>query len=364
MKINNVECRILSVPLRRDMNCARNAFKLIDWVVLKVQTDECVEGLGYALCFGRETGMGSRAIKSVLETEFANLIIGEDPFMSQKIKKKLLDRSYYFGHVGLTRWAMALIDMALWDIIAKCCNKPLYKLLGGFRQEVPAYASGIDLSWDLPELLKEVEEFVTNGFQAVKIKVGRSDWREDINRVKNVRKVVGDNIKVMVDANQQWRPHEAIRIGKALEQFNVYWLEDPVTRYDLQGIRNVTNTLKIPIAAGEQEFMQSDFRNLIVEGGVQIIQPDIMRCGGVSEAIKIASLADTWNLFVAPHLYPEVMCHIIAAIPNGLMVEHVPIVVDNFNKIFNNPHTIKNGKYMLSDKPGHGIEIKEEAIKN
>ncbi len=362
MKITNVECSILSVPLKRTLGNSRTAYNVVDWVVVQIHTDEGISGTGHMGSMGYQKGRGSRAMKSVVDTELKEVVVGKDPFYIEKIRKDLWAKSYYYGQKGLAYWGISAIDTALWDIVGKATGKPLYKLLGGCQDELPVYGSGIDLSWSLEELIQEVTDFVEQGFKAVKIKVGKPDYREDLQRVKAVREAIGDDIHLMVDANQAWRPAEAIQIGKRLEEYNIYFLEEPVSNNDIPGMAKVAAALDVPIAAGEMEFTRYAFRELLTAGAIDIVQPDPMRNGGITECMKICTLADTWNLPVTSHFYIELMVHVLAAIPNALYLEYIQVFVESLNEVIVHPVEVKNGMMQVPQRPGHGVEFSKEGF--
>jgi len=363
MKIIEVESFILSVPLKRTLGNSRTAYNVVDWVVVRVHTDEGISGTGHMGSMGYQKGRGSRAMKSVVDTELKEVIVGKDPFYIEKIRREMSAKSYYYGQKGLAAWGISAIDTALWDIVGKATGKPLYQLLGAYQDELPVYGSGIDLSWSLEELIAEVTDFVKQGFKAVKIKVGKPDPREDIKRVKAVREAIGEDIHLMVDANQAWRPAEAIQIGKRLEEYNIYFLEEPVSNNDIPGMAKVAAALDVPVAAGEMEFTKYAFRDLLTAEAVDIIQPDPMRNGGITECMKICTLADTWNLPVTSHFYIELMVHVLAAVPNALYLEYIQVFVESLNEVVIHPVEIKNGMMRVPQRPGHGVEFSEEAIK-
>jgi L-alanine-DL-glutamate epimerase-like enolase superfamily enzyme len=302
-------------------------------------------------------------------------VVGEDPMNVERIWDKLYWNTFDYGRRGAMMLVQSAIDIGLWDIIGKKLGQPVYKLLGGFRDEVPAYATSIDLGWTLEEVVEEKVEQVELGFNAVKMKVGRRDWREDIQRVKAVRDAIGGDIDLMVDANNGWSVSNAIRMAHRLERFEVDWLEEPVIAEDYEGYAQVRAATEIPIAGGESVHTKWDFRELITRGCIDIVQADVYRCGGITEWVKIATLAETYNLSMAPHAGGRVSATIVAAVPNGLIVESFersqykkPVTTMlkfqqdtglNFYKIDLMP---RKGWIKLPQEPGLGLDPNLDAI--
>jgi D-arabinonate dehydratase len=230
-------------------------------------------------------------------------------------------RSFNEGRKGAAIIAMSQIDIGLWDIIGKKLNTPVYKLLGGYRDKVPGYGSGGVLSLSKDQLVKEQMSWVEAGFKAVKMKVGRPDPREDIERVKAVRQAIGNDIDLMVDANNGWSTSTAIQMAKRLERFDVRWLEEPVIAEDYDGYARVATSTEIPIAGGESEYTKFGFKELFVRKCIDICQADVGKVGGISEYMKIASMAEAFNIAMCPHGLGLVSAHCVAATPNGMIVE-------------------------------------------
>jgi L-alanine-DL-glutamate epimerase-like enolase superfamily enzyme len=264
----------------------------------------------------------------------------------------------YTGQTGIGAWGMAAIDIALWDILGKHANCPVYKLLGACRNQVSIYGSGGWLSYSTDQLLEEVTSYVQRGFKAVKIKVGSQDSRRDVERVKMVRQAIGDDILLMIDANQGWSPPQAIAVSKQLQDFNIFWLEEPVAKDDLDGYARVAAKSDIPIATGEREFSIPMLRELMERKAVAIVQPDVLRIGGITQAVKVAHLAEAFNLQVATHFYKEIDIHLLASLRNGLFLEYFPWIDD----LLVSPLEIAGGMARVPEGPGLSLELKPEAI--
>jgi D-arabinonate dehydratase len=358
LKITDVEMsKPISVPLRltagdainRDMNVRSSA-------TVKVSTDEGVSGI--CRCSGSEWS------RTLIDTVLKSVVVGEDPLNFQRIWDNMYWATFNFGLKGATICAISVVDIAIWDIIGKVTKQPLYKLLGGYQDKVPVYGSSIDLSYKLDDLVKVHQTFIEEGYKAVKMKIGKRDHSEDLKRVKAVRDVIGDDVDLMVDANNGWGVQTAIKMGKRLERYDLYWLEEPVRADDIDGLAKVAASIEIPLATGESEYTKHGFRELIERKAVDIVQADDSKVGGITEWIKVATYAEAWNLPMAPHARPDIHAHLTAAVPNGLIVEVFTTEFDplQFDYWVNPWHKPKNGYIELPETAGIGLEINEETV--
>ena len=355
MKIDDVRVTKLVMPLKRPIADSTHVLKKIEWILAEILTDEGITGNSYMLTFD----YGAELLMGIVEAELKKEIIGQDPNYIGKIWNRVWNRAEYIGQTGVAAWGIAAIDIALWDLMGKSLNSPVYKLLGACRDEVPIYGSGGWLSYSTDELLEEAAGYVKRGFKAVKMKVGSADPQRDVARVQEVRKCVGDNILLMVDANQAWTPDEAIRFGKRVQDQNIFWFEEPTLKDDIPGYARIAASLEIPLATGEREYTLGAFRQLMEQQGATIIQPDALRIGGITQWVKLAHLAETFHLQVASHFYKEIDIHVLAAVRNGLFLEFFPWLDD----LLINPLEIVNGNAKVPERPGLGLEFKPEAIR-
>ncbi len=270
------------------------------------------------------------------------------------------------GRRGLTTRAISAIDIGLWDIRAKGANLPLYQLLGGFRDRVPTYIAGgyYEEGKGLKELAREMEENVEMGAKAIKMKVGAVSIAEDVERVKTVRQAVGPNVKVMVDANCAYRYYQAIQLAKRIEEYDVFWFEEPVGADDYEGCRKLAEATSIPIATGENEYTRYGFRDLIEHNSAAILNADAKILGGVTEFMKVAALAQAHDLDIAPHGSQDIHVHLVAAIANGLILEFYRDSVDPmWGKIYH--HTLRlndDGTVSPPNVPGLGADPNYENL--
>lgn len=291
--------------------------------------------------------------------EIAPSLIGEDPNDIGRLWDKLVWAGASVGRSGLATQAIAAFDVALWDMKAKRADLPLAKLLGARRDSVRCYnTSGGFLSTPVEQLVENCEASIAAGIGGLKIKVGQPDPMADLRRLDAVRKVVGDRVPLMVDANQQWDRPTAERVGRALEEFNLVWIEEPLDAYDVEGHARLAAQLVTPIASGEMLTSVAEHLALIQHDAVDFIQPDAPRVGGITQFLKIATIAEQKYLKMAPHFAMEIHLHLAAAYAHDTWVEHF----DWLDPLFNEHLEIKDGRMQVSDRPGLGFTLSEQAV--
>ena len=356
MKITGFSTRVISVPRPIGPLAEGPGATTASFVVLKINTDDGIEGIGYA---GFTSGLMLKAMKAALDS-LAEQTIGDDPMMVEAIASKLFALGGGGAPAGLVTRSVAAIDVALWDIKGKALNQPVYKLLGGFRHTVPTYASGhLWRTFDLNELAETAPKLVEQGFRAMKFRIGAEDSAsKEIARIRVMREAVGDEIDLMVDINQGWDVNRAIAIGRSMVDYNLFWLEDPINHQDYDGMAQIADALDTPIATGEYHYGIAPFRHMLERRSLDIVMIDLMRAGGITQWMKIAHMAQAFNLPVVSHLAPEILAHAVAAIPNGLTVEHMPWAFP----LFKQPPTVENGELILSQNPGFGLEFDDSAL--
>jgi L-alanine-DL-glutamate epimerase-like enolase superfamily enzyme len=327
-------------------------------VLLEMATDDGVDGLGVTYFGGAMTG----ALRAAVD-EIGALMIGEDPSRPERVALKLREALGTSVMGGLTTLALSAVDMALWDIRAKALDLPLWRLLGGARERIPTYASGALMrSLTDDQVAKAGRTLVERGFRQMKTQMalpGDTSPAREVARARLVREAVGPDITLMCDINQRWRPEQAIDIGRRVEDVNFFWLEDVATADDFSGLARVTAALKTPIAGGEYVYGIVPFRHMMEAHAVDIPMIDLVRVGGITQWLKVAGMAEAFNLPVVSHLIPEVHVHLVAAVPNGLTVEYMPWLGRLFQEV---PKPV-NGELAMPTKPGLGLAFDRDAIK-
>jgi L-alanine-DL-glutamate epimerase-like enolase superfamily enzyme len=290
--------------------------------------------------------------------EIAGNLIGEDPSDIARLWDKLCWAGASVGRSGLAVQAIAAFDVALWDMKAKRAGLPLAKLLGARRDSVRCYnTSGGFLSTPTGQLIDNCEASIEAGIGGLKIKVGQPDPMADLDRLEAVRKAVDGRVSLMVDANQQWDRPAAERIGRALEQFNLVWIEEPLDAYDVEGHARLARDLVTPIASGEMLTSLAEHLALIDNDAVDFIQPDAPRVGGITQFLKIATFAEQKHLNLAPHFAMEIHVHLAAAYAHETWVEHF----DWLDPLFNEHLEIRDGRMIVSARPGLGVTLSDRA---
>ena len=359
MKITSYQATTLAIPEDDPLaNMPEEEGRKRPVVVLRLRTDNGIEGIGITFYGGKMTGSLRVAVE-----ELAALTIGMDPLRTEQIVAKLrAGTGDACGPGGIFTMAMSAIDVALWDIRGKYLNQPLWRLLGGHRDRVPTYASGsLRRGLTDDQAQKAADILVRKGFREMKTQMalpGNPTPAEECRRVRVVREAIGPDIKLMCDINQRWRPEQAIDIGSRIEDVGLFWLEDVTTADDYQGLARVTAALKTPIAGGEYLYGIAPFAQMIRHHSVDIVMVDIVRAGGVTQWMKIAGMAEAYNLPIVSHVMPEILCHLIAACPNGLTVEYMPWML----ALYEETPAIEDGMLVLPEKPGLGLKFDEKAI--
>ena len=350
-KIEAIETGYYHVPLQRELtDSTHGIMRNFELITVRIRDTDSAEGMGYTFTVGRNGG----AIANIIEREMATAVQGKDADAIEALWKLLWWEMHYGGRGGPTILAQSAIDIALWDLKAKRLGQPLWKLLGGFTDRIPCYAGGIDLELPLAQLLKQTDQNLARGFRAIKMKVGRKRLSEDVERVSAMRSHLGRDFPLMVDANMKWSADEAIRAGRAFSAYDLTWLEEPISPDDVTGHARVVREAGLPIAAGENLRTRWDFRHLIVCGGVTFPEPDVTNCGGITNFIKIAHLAEAFNLPVTSHGAHDVTVHLLAAVPNHSYLEAHGFGLDDY---IAEPLRIEDGMAVAPSKPGHGIQF-------
>ncbi len=360
MKIKDVRMEVYEWPLKTPIRNGLYTYTHSQLNLVLVDTDDGVQGVGLAGGI-----LGTPEVGPAILAHFRKGLIGQDPLDHERLWHEMW-RPKLVGRRGITTRIIAGVDIALWDIKGKVARMPVYKLLGGYSNRVDTYIAGgyYEEGKGLKELAAEMARNMELGARAVKMKVGGASINEDVERVRVVRETVGPNIKVMVDANNAYRHYEAIEFARKVEKYDLFWFEEPVEPDDYEGQAAITHATSVPVAAGENEYTRYGFKELINKRCVDILQPDALITGGVTEFMKIAALAQASDFDIAPHGSQEVHIHLVAAIPNGLILEYYRESTNPMHgKVWKNTLQIKDGQVYAPDRHGMGLEPNFEALK-
>jgi len=355
MKIRALETIRVALPLARPIRTAIHELKTLGCVLVRVLGDDRLAGEGIAFVMGTErVGVLDEMIRSM-----APRVVGADPDRVIAIWSGLWRDINFLGHKGVTICALSAIDTAIGDLRAKAIGQPMHRLLGSARSEVPVYASGglwLDTATD--RLGAEAREWLERGFRAMKLRIGSPSIAADLARVAAVREAIGREVPLMVDANQGFTVYHAIRLGRRLEAFDLTWFEEPVAHYDYRGSAEVAAALDTPIASGETDYTRYGFRAMIEARAADVLMPDLMRVGGVTEFLRVAHLAAAYELPVSSHLFSEQSVSILASLANATWLEHMPW----FERLYSEKLEIRDGKAVVPERPGFGFSFDLDAI--
>ena len=308
-------------------------------------------GLGYTYT---PNAIGASAVWKIIESDLAPLLQHVDPDAIDAIWQKMWWHLHFVGRGGMASFAMAAVDIALWDLRGHRESLALWRLLGGRDPEVPAYAGGIDLYLPTESLLSQAKDFLGQGFRAIKMKVGRQQILEDVKRVQAMRNLLGPNFPLMADANMGWSIDQAIKAVDALSQFDLYWLEEPLIPEDLEGHERLGRESSIPIATGENLHSVHEFEHLINYGHVDFPEPDAATLGGITPWMRVAEFAQSKGLPVTSHGIHDVHVHLLAGISNASYLEVHGFGLERF---IERRIELKDGKAIAPDTPGHGVKL-------
>ena len=382
MKITSISARWVRVPIPEAQQHVSDFGRVssFDATVVRIETACGLVGYGEAK---EEVGSSgnNHGLTALIQHKFAPLLIGEDPRDINRLWELMYNgvRDHYAlreGHVfpilgrrGISVSAISGIDMALWDILGKSLNAPVWRLLGGRKAaSMPAYASG---GWaDVANIGKQLSGYVDKGgFKAVKMRVGVIDGavRHSVARVKAAREALGPDIGLMCDAHGTYTVADAKKFCRMVEDCDLTWFEEPVTGDDHRGLAEVRASTSVPIAMGESEFTRHDFLDVAQRGGADIFQPDLAICGGISEAMRIGAIASAYNLRLAPHLWTGALAfaaglHVTAASPAGWILEYSLGANPLLHEMAHESFTVTNGMIEIPDRPGLGVSIDEAFV--
>jgi L-alanine-DL-glutamate epimerase-like enolase superfamily enzyme len=324
-------------------------------ITVRLRDTDGAEGVGYTYT----VGAGGSAVHALIDQGLRPVLIGAESEHIEALWQKMWWHLHYGGRGGSVSLAVSACDIALWDLKARRFDTPLWRLLGGFDPAVPCYAGGIDLDFPLDALLRQTDDNLAKGFRAIKMKVGRPRLSEDVERVRAMRAHLGPDFPLMADANMRWSVDEAIRAARAFQDTNLTWLEEPTIPDDVAGHTRIVRDGGVPIATGENLHTLHEFKQMIEAGGVTFPEPDVTNCGGITVFMKVAHLAEGYNLPLTSHGVHDLTVHLLAAVPNRSYLE-----VHGFglNRYIAEPLLIRDGNAIAPERAGHGVSLDWKAL--
>ena len=347
--IDAIRLRQVNLPPKVVRTDAIQSFVTQETILLTLRCSDGIEATGYAYTIGT----GGSSVMALLHDHLAPRLLGRNPLHIEAIWKDLFFHTHATAVGAITSLALACVDTALWDWRARSQQLPLWQLLGGAQSRVPVYTTeGGWLHLGADELVAQTLAAQAQGFKGAKIKIGRPHVSEDVARLAAVRAAVGPGFELMTDANQGFNRPEVVRRAAAFAPFDLAWLEEPLPAEDVAGHRQLRESTAIPVAVGESMYHLSQFREYLEQGACSIVQPDVARIGGITPWIKVAHLAEGFDVPVCPHFLMELHVSLCAAVPNAAWVEYIPQLDD----ITTSRIRVEGGYAYPPDTPGLGIE--------
>lgn len=362
MKICRVEALAISIPLRAAVSDAVRRIDHRDHFIVRITSEDGLTGTGFTLGYD-----SSLAMVSLMETIYRPILEGADAFASEQLWAEMYRQSIQAGRRGAALRAISAIDIALWDLRGKAANMPVMRLLGVHSTRLRCYATGgyYREGQSIDDLVCEYEGYIAQGFTAVKLKVGKLGAAQDAARLRAVRKALGDDVEILLDANGGW-PDAPSAIGamRRLEEFRPYWIEEPVRADNIAAMARIAEALDTPVATGELEATRWAFADLVERKAADILQPDATVVGGVGEWLKVAHMAAAHDIPVAPHYNWDIHTQLVATIPNGLFIEYFVRGSDVkvFDEVLANPVYPAGGYISPRTEPGFGLVFRPEKI--
>ena len=347
-------CLPLEGMMTDSMHGRHTHFELI---IVTVKLSDGSSGTGYTYTGGH----GGLAIKTMIDTDLTPFLRGKQPDDVESLNADMTHHIHYVGRGGIASFAISAIDIALWDIRCRKLNLPLWQAAGGTADHCKAYRGGIDLNLSLPQLLDSVDTYLSEGFNGVKIKVGKETLEEDIERVQGVRTLIGPSIAFMVDANCAFDVEQSIKAANAFHPYNIVWFEEPILPDDYWGYGTIAQASACPLAMGENLRTIYEFSAAFTYSQLSFIQPDASNCGGISPWLKIARLAREHNIPVCSHGAQELHVSLVSSQPNQGWLEAHSFPIDRYTY---RPIALENHRAIAPSSPGIGVEFDWKKLQN